>query len=478
MIVLRFSEIGIKSRPVRRAFTLKLIKNVKEALTKRGFEGFSVWTDSARVYVEGIPLEGLELLTHIFGVTSVSQSKVFTFESLQDIVRISREIFTPIVEGKKYAVRVKRKGVHPFKSPDAERLIGAQFISIAKVDLSKPDVTLHVEIRDNRAYFFDKIVRGPGGLPIGTQGRVLSLISGGFDSALASWYMMKRGAEVDFIFLNLGGPPHLVMTSQVARFLRDEWGFGHRSRFFTIDGDILVDELKEKVNPHYWNLVLKRVLYEVSVKVAKKIGQEALVTGESLGQVSSQTLKNLASLSKGIDLPILRPLIGFNKEEIINQVREIGTYKLSEGMAEYCQLVPRHPKTHASYENIMREREKLSLGILDELLETLEELDIDLFGEIEKEKNLEIDKIPKNAIVIDVRTRSEYETWHYPNALFMERENLEGILQNLPGGKPWVIYCSKGIDSKLWALWLNSKGVKAYSLKGGATRLMELQSDR
>jgi len=477
MIVLRFSEIGIKSKPVRRAFTLKLIQNVKEALQKKGYRGFSVWTDSARIYVEGVRDNELDLFTHIFGVSSISSCMVFSFESLDDIVKLSRKIFTPIVNGKKYAVRVRRTGIHPFRSPDVERVVGAQFTSIAEVNLSNPEVVLHIEIRDNRAFFYDRVVKGPGGLPIGTQGKVLSLISGGFDSALASWFMMKRGTEVDYLFLNLGGPPHLVVTAQVARFLRDEWGVGYPSRFFAIDGNILVEEMREKVNPHYWNLILKRVLYEVSVRVAKRMGQEALVTGESLGQVSSQTLKNLASLSMEIDLPIFRPLLGFDKEEIISQAKKIGTYYVSEGLTEYCQLVPRHPKTHASFENIMRERDKLSPDILDGLLQTLEEIDLGLFEKIALEKEIEIDEIPEDAIFIDVRTRSEYEAWHYPGALFLERENLKDFLENLPKKKPLVVYCTKGRDSKLWALWLNSKGITAWSFKGGAIRLKKLLSE-
>lgn len=470
MILVRFGEIGIKSRPVRRAFTKKLMKNIEEALKERGFEGFSVWTDSARIYIGGVKDSAACYLTHVFGITSISLSEVHSFSGLEDIVTISKK-FAHQVKGKAFAVRVRRTGIHPFRSPDVERAVGAELIREGKVDLTNPQVTLYIEIREDRAYFFDRIFKGPGGLPIGTQGRVLSLLSGGFDSALASWYLMKRGTEVDFLFLNLGGPPHLIGAARVAQFLRKEWGYGYPSRFLFIDGRTLVRELEERVNPHYWNLILKRVLYEAAQKVGKMMGHQAIVTGESLGQVSSQTLTNLASVSIGIEVPILRPLLGFDKEEIVKLCREIGTYQLSESVKEYCQLVPKHPKTHASHEHIMGERRKLKEDIVEELVSTLSEMDLShpLGGKIDE--RVEIDKVPENALVIDVRPGLEYERWHYPGALNLSWEGIDKFLQEVPKKRPLVLYCSHGIESKMWAIFLRSKGVEAYSLKGGVEAL-------
>ncbi len=472
MIILRFGEIGIKSKPVRRAFTLKLIQNIKDALQRKGYTGYSVWTDTARVYVEGADEEEvLDLLTHIFGVTSISKAKVFSVKSLNEIVSIAKRVFTPLVRGKRYAVRVRRAGIHPFRSPDVERAVGALFTDIGKVDLTTPEVTLRIEIRDNRAFFFDKIVKGPGGLPIGTQGRVLCLISGGFDSGLASWYMMKRGTEVDFLFLNLGGPPHLVTAMEVAGFLKSEWGFGSNPRFYSIEGRLLVEELRNKVNPHYWNLILKRVLYEVAAKITKRLGLDAIVTGESLGQVSSQTLKNLVSLTKGIDVPVFRPLLGFDKEEIVNQCRKIGTFPISEGLVEYCQLVPRQPKTKATFESVKREREKLSGKLIDDLLESLKEEDIDALQREERIQGFEVDHVPEGAIVLDLRSSEEFREWHYKGAYNVSPEDIVEIVETLPSERPIVLYCQRGKESKVWAKWLITKGFRAFSFKEGAQAL-------
>jgi len=175
---------------------------------------------------------------------------------------------------------------------------------------------VHVEVRDDRAFFYTEAVAGPGGLPLGAEGRALALVSGGFDSAVAAWRMMKRGLALDYAFFNLGGSQHQRDVLRVAK------------------------------------LLLKRLMLKASEQIAQELGVRALVTGEALGQVSSQTLQNLVVITEATELLVLRPLLGLDKEEIVAQARAIGTYEISASVQEYCALVPRKPATRAKLDRV------------------------------------------------------------------------------------------------------------------------------
>jgi diphthamide synthase (EF-2-diphthine--ammonia ligase) len=233
------------------------------------------------------------------------------------------------------------------------------------VDLSSPEVTASSRCGTRAAYLFSERVDGAGGLPLGVEGRAVALLSGGYDSAVAAWLLLKRGVALDYVFCNLGGDAYERAVVQVGKALADEWSYGTRPRLHVVDfGDVL-QELKEKTRDAYWQVVLKRLMYRAACTVAAERGAGAIITGEAVGQVSSQTLPNLRAIETVATLPVLRPLIGFDKDEIIDRARSIGTAALSEQVKEYCAIAPGYPVTAARVERVDAEEGRMDLSVLD-----------------------------------------------------------------------------------------------------------------
>ena len=190
----------------------------------------------------------------------------------------------------------RRAGSFGFGTQDVHVQLGAALNTYGTVNLDHPEVTVGVELRDGEALLFCGRIGGVGGLPLGVEGRAVCLLSGGFDSPVAAWLMLKRGVALDYVFCNLGGEAYERAVVSVAKILADAWSFGDRPKIHIIDFDAVVANLKDVVTPRYWQVVLKRVMYRAAEQVATAIGAEGIVTGEAIGQVSSQTLHNLRAI--------------------------------------------------------------------------------------------------------------------------------------------------------------------------------------
>ncbi|HZP42382.1 MAG TPA: tRNA uracil 4-sulfurtransferase ThiI [Candidatus Binatia bacterium] len=253
-------------------------------------------------------------------------------------------------------------------SPEVNRILGAaiQGVTHAPVDLERAAVTVAVEILPGQAFFSLERAEGPGGLPVGTSGRVLALLSGGIDSPVASWRMMRRGCAVDFVHFH--SVPFLDRTSQekardLARLLV-EWELEatlHLVPFGEVQRQIVA-----AVRRPLRVVLYRRMMLRIAEALARASGAEALVTGDSLGQVASQTLSNLAVIGAAATLPVLRPLIGMDKSEIAAQAERIGTYETSiVPDQDCCQLfVPRHPATHAAPDAVVDAEARLDVAAL------------------------------------------------------------------------------------------------------------------
>ena len=323
------------------------------------------------------------VLRRVFGIISyspVTHSRILSFE---DIIEKGYELFKDKVVGKKFAVRVKRTGNHSFRSIDIARSLGDKLYNLsAGVDLKNPEVEVFVEVRDKDVFFFDEVIEAYGGLPIGTEGVAISLLSGGFDSAVASWMTLRRGAKVHYLFLNLGGDEYLNSMLPVATVLARFWSYGYEPTMYVIPGREIVMEIM-KCREDYWNILLKRIMYRLAEWMALEFGADTIITGESLGQVASQTMRNLLVSQESVKIPVNRPLFGLDKQDIIDMAREIGTYEYSSRVKEYCALVPRKPVLKASMDVVKKEEEKINMDVVAEAYENkkvinLRKLDIDL----------------------------------------------------------------------------------------------------
>jgi len=365
LIVIRYGEIGLKGKN-RPYFVKRLRKNIRDCLKKNGLTG-EVHSVGQRVYVQVEDVElAAEKLRDVFGVVSLSPAQ----EVPADIEAIQAEALMVAQRAglnEKRTFRVQsRRADKSFSliSPDINRLVGAhvQKATGARVDLSdEADLTIGVEVRRGHALVFGQTVAGHGGLPLGTEGRAVALISGGIDSPVAAWLMMKRGCGVI--------PIHFRQSEvEMAKFVDNcevlsRYAYGWDILPIVLDHQEVFGETYEKlrrIGAERWACIFcKRALLQKACEIADQHKAKALVTGDSLGQVASQTLDNLEVISYGIEKPILRPLIGLDKTEVTALARRIGTFEISTREARSCPFLPPDPLTKASLTKLRAVMEKM-----------------------------------------------------------------------------------------------------------------------
>ena len=358
LIIARYGEIGLKSPKIRSRFERKLVKNIKAT-----FE-CEVNRNQGRIYIFPKDFdEGIEKLNRVFGVVSYSPA-TSTNANYADIDETLTKYTIDLVdegildENTKFAIKCRRVGTHDFTSQEMAAHCGGivRNVVMAPVDLTNPDLTIFVEIRENDAYIYHEKIRGPGGLPLGTQGKVVVLLSSGIDSPVAAYMMMKRGCEVVALHCNndpFSGPKVTenfnLLVDQLNIYAR---GVPIEKRI--IDYGEYLSVAKEKAPEKMTCVLCKSGMYRIAEKLAVKLGADAIVDGSSVGQVASQTLSNILATRYGVEMPILSPLIGLDKEEITAIAKEIGTFEISKIDDGGCSAVPRYPETRADLERVKK----------------------------------------------------------------------------------------------------------------------------
>ncbi|QYN43734.1 MULTISPECIES: tRNA uracil 4-sulfurtransferase ThiI [unclassified Gilliamella] len=470
-IVKLFPEITIKSESVRLRFIKILTSNIRNIL-KRHIEEVAVirhWDFiEVRPKVANSEAQILDLLIRIPGIHHVLAVDELPYVDIHDIYEKALNYYAPLIENKTFCVRVKRRGKHDFTSIDVERYVGGglnQFVASSKVKLTRPDVTVNLEIDKDKLLLVKGRYDGIGGFPTGTQEDVISLISGGFDSGVSSYMLIRRGCRVHYCFFNLGGKTHEIGVKQMAHYLWERFGSSHKVRFIAIDFADVVGEILEKVDDGQMGVILKRMMIRAASKIAQRYKVEALVTGEALGQVSSQTLTNLRLIDNVSDTLVLRPLITHDKETIINLARQIGTEDIAKTMPEFCGVISKSPTVKAVKEKIEAEELNFDFSILDKAVEEAENIDI---REIAKQADTTITqietvtKLNNEHVVIDIRSPDEQED----EPLELSDVEVKHIpfyklatqFADLDQSKQYLLYCARGVMSKLQALYLMEQG--------------------
>tara|TARA_R110000772_G_scaffold110215_9_gene213727 strand:- start:68 stop:1522 length:1455 start_codon:yes stop_codon:yes gene_type:complete len=474
------AEITIKSRPVRKRFTKILESSVKNVLrrvdeqvtTRMNWDNIEV--NTANNSPEN-RLKLIDTLKSIPGIPMFLEVQQTDFTDLHDIYEKTAAVHAQNIENKTFCVRVKRTGKHEFNSIKVEQYVGGglnQQVESARVKLSKPDFTVHLEIKNENLFIVTERHKGMGGFPIATQEDVLSLMSGGFDSGVASYQMIKKGARTHYCFFNLGGAAHEVGVKQVSYYLWNKFGASHRVKFFAVDFEPVVEEILENIDNGLMGVVLKRMMMRAAEKIANKMGIQALITGEAVGQVSSQTLTNLNVIDRVTETLILRPLIAYDKQDIIDITRKIGTEDFAKTIPEYCGVISKKPTVKAVLAKVEAEEANFDFSILDKVIEETRIFDIrDIGKESEEEIHAvdTLDNIPANSIVLDIRSPEEEDD--NPLALdgveimHMPFYKLSTQFGDLDKSKEYLLYCDQGVMSKLQALYLLGAGftnVKVY----------------
>ncbi|MCH1920474.1 tRNA 4-thiouridine(8) synthase ThiI [Shewanella sp. A3A] len=479
-IVKLYPEIMMKSKPVRMRFTKMLESNIRNVLKKVDEEA-AVLRQWDRIMVH-VPTGKPELvdvfaerLGCIPGISTISQVNEYSFSSVHDIYEHALKAFGASLAGKTFCVRVKRSGQHDFSSIDVEKYVGGglnQHTDAAGVKLKNPDTTVNIEINNDKLYLVEKKLPGLGGFPIATQEDVLSLISGGFDSGVSSFQFIKKGARTHYCFFNLGGAQHEIGVKQVAHHLWKRYGESHKVKFVTIPFEPVVQEILERIDNGMMGVILKRMMMRAASRVAERMGIQALVTGESLGQVSSQTLTNLNVIDRCTDMLILRPLITMDKQDIIDESRKIGTEDFAKSMPEYCGVISQRPTVKAVLSKIEEQETKFSDDLLDRIMAAAEVIDIREIAETMDTKVAETETVSTVAqlqVVIDIRAPEEEERKPLQlddtQVLHIPFFKLATAFNDLDSSKTYLLYCERGVMSKLQALYLLEQGhnnVKVY----------------
>jgi len=471
-IIVRLApEIHLKSPGTRRHFTRVLRRNLRAALEGIPHE---LRAEQGRLLLFTThPDAACEALARVFGIGTFSPVEaVVEAPDIERLCAVAAERFTETVRGHTYAVRCKRYGPSAISTREVERRVGAVLDGPGRVDLGNPEVTVRIEIHDDVAYLYGRRLRGAGGLPLGIQGRAMVLLSGGFDSAVAAWYLMRRGAAVDFVFCNLGGAVHEHMVLKVAHRLSERWAAGTRPRLHVVDFAEVVEDLRAKLPGAALQVVLKRLMYRAAEPVARRVQAEALVTGEALSQVSSQTLSNLETIDAASDLPVLRPLIGFDKQDIMNRAREIGTFELCENVPEFCAITDQRPMVKSRRGEIAAMETQLDAALLDRAVEQARKLDLLRLDEADLvEPGILVEEIPEGAEIIDCQPASMYADWHLPDAVNRPADELAEGFARLPRDRHYFLYCFRGTQSALLAERMQAAGFEAQAFRGGIARL-------
>lgn len=475
-VLLRYSgDLTTKAPATRKRFTERLLRNLRDAAASVGCKAqFEPRRD--RIFARVDDAEACEALARVFGVQSLSLVEARPWSELGDLVSAGTELFGDAVEGRRFAVRVRRVGERkqiPLESKQLERELGAALLErSAGVDLGNPEVKVQIELMPREAYFVTQTFPGRGGLPLGTEGRAIALASGGFDSIVAAWQLLKRGVELDYVLCNLGGRSQQLEALQVISLVARHWSYGTRPRLHVVDFDAVSQDLQSNAQMRYWQVLLKRQMLRAADAIARDREALALVTGDAVGQVSSQTLQNLNVVSQATELPILRPLVGFNKDEILAIARDIGTFEASSKVNEYCALVPSKPATHASAGAVAAEEEKLHAGVLEQAIEERSVFDLRTLDTAAFEvPELRIERIPEGATVLDLRSKPAFNTWHYPGALHLEFANALRAYEHFDRTQHYVLYCEFGLKSAHLADLMRRTNLTAHHFAGGLPQL-------
>ena len=353
MILCKLGEVVLKGLN-RRAFEDKLIANLRRRVSKCG--AFRVYSKQSTIYVEPVedetPLNAaFAACRQVFGVIAVSRALACEKDVGTIAAAAKTYLRAELSAAKSFKVESKRADkTFPLTSIELSRRLGGalhQAFPHLAVDVHNPELTVFVEIRDDWAFVHAPAVPGAGGLPVGTGGSAVTLLSGGIDSPVASWMMAKRGVTLEAV--HFFSPPYTseAAKDKVLKLAGELVPWGGRLRMQIVRFTEIQEEIRRKCPEDYFTLIMRRFMMRLAQLRAEEIGAGALITGECLGQVASQTMEALRCTEDAVTLPVLRPLIGMDKEAVVRLARKIGTFETSILPYEDCCTVftPRHPKT-------------------------------------------------------------------------------------------------------------------------------------
>jgi thiamine biosynthesis protein ThiI len=370
VVIVRYGELALKSSSVRNWYEKTLMTNIEAMLRQYGVSYSGISREWGRVFIHGTDLNTSRIVADVFGVVSTSPART-TEASIEAASKMCAEIADGFIrEGESFAIRTRRTGNHDFSSQDLGMKCGDAVWAMLEskgmtpsVDLSNPDREIFVEMRQKHAYVFTQHMPGVGGLPLGTQGKMVSLVSGGIDSPVATWMLMKRGVEVIPVYCN--NEPYSderarQRTMDCINQLQ-KWCPGHPFKVYEVPNGQNLGAFIDNCDRAKTCVLCKRTMYRIALEIMNMEHASGIITGSSLGQVASQTAANMHAEVFGLCAPLYHPLIGLDKDEIINIAKKIGTYDISIRPAASCGAVPQHPEVKAKFASLPLEEGKVAI---------------------------------------------------------------------------------------------------------------------
>ncbi len=380
VILCKFGEVVLKGAN-RQNFESALVKELRRRASRHGI--FKIYFKQSTVYIEPqdelCDMDGMyEDAKRVFGIVGVNRAAVCE-KNMESIKALAREYLPEKLEGKRtFKVDAKRSDKRfPLTSPEISAEVGGVVLETVrgiKVNVKNPEVTVTVEVRDDNAYIRAGQEAGAGGLPIRSSGRGLLLLSGGIDSPVAGCMMARRGMEIEALHFESFPYTSERAREKVMQLAQEMCEFCSRIHVHVISLTHIQEELRDKCEEDYFTILLRIFMMRLAERCAKEYKCHALITGESLGQVASQTLSAIEVTDSVVNMPVFRPCIGLDKNEIITYARHYGTFDTAILPYEDCCTVftPRHPKTQPRIDDVMREISKVDVdALIDEAYATM-----------------------------------------------------------------------------------------------------------
>ncbi|MBQ8503507.1 MAG: tRNA 4-thiouridine(8) synthase ThiI [Clostridia bacterium] len=387
VLLIKNGELALKGLN-RGTFEDILVKNMKRRLLA-SVGKFQFTKSQSTIVAEAVNEDtdfeqAVEVLKKVFGIAAFSRAAVCE-KDFESIKKTALEYLGDDLRSvKTFKVNAKRSDKRfPMTSPEICREVGAHLlrnIRTLSVDVHNPDITVTVEVRDNNVFIHGNQIKGAGGMPVGSAGRVALLVSGGIDSPVAGWMMAKRGLQLSAI--HFAAPPYTSKRAEmkVHDLVSIVAKYSGRVNFAVVNFTEIQETIKEKCPEELFTIIMRRLMMKIAIRLAERDNCGALVTGESLGQVASQTLGAIACTDAAVNMPVFRPLIGMDKDEIITISRKIGAFETSILPYEDCCTVftPKHPRTRPTIELIEKAESAVDFSeMIDRAVETVRYMSVD-----------------------------------------------------------------------------------------------------
>lgn len=384
--LVKYGEIAIKGKN-RYLFENALADQIRNTLKSCG--DFNISKEQGRIFIEPFSEydydEVINRLKKVFGIVAICPVMVLYNSDFETVKKAAVKYIKDEYEDKNFTFKVEARRAdkkYPLNSMEIAREVGAHLldhISELKVDVHKPDVKVWVEIR-NKAYVYSKIIKGLGGMPVGSNGKAMLMLSGGIDSPVAGWMIAKRGVKLEAIYYHSHPYTSERAKDKVVDLAKIISQYTGRIKLHVVPFTDIQLYIYEKCPHEQLTIIMRRIMMQIAEKIADKSGAQALITGESLGQVASQTIQSLVTTNAVCKLPVFRPLISFDKQDIVDISEKIGTYETSILPYEDCCtiFVAKHPVTKPSLKSIEKSEKRLDdiEELIEEAIEGIEIVDI------------------------------------------------------------------------------------------------------